>query len=195
MTLTAVLFVGGLSTRMGRDKALLEISGEPLWLRQLNLLRGLKPAALWISAREKPPWCPPGIETIPDVPPSRGPLGGLAETLGRVKTSHLLALAIDLPQMTIEPLNALWQQVEPEIGVVPESPRGSEPLCAIYPREAAPAARAALDSGELSLQPFVAKLRRENLVRTYPLAPAEQTFFLNVNSPDDLESLHRRASF
>jgi molybdopterin-guanine dinucleotide biosynthesis protein A len=72
MTLTAVLFTGGLSRRMGVDKATMQIEGEPLWTRQLRILRELRPDSLWISARSRPEWCSPEIEVILDGPPSRG---------------------------------------------------------------------------------------------------------------------------
>lgn len=99
-TLTAVLLAGGESQRMGRDKATLILDGEPLWSRQLRILRELQPEKMLISARARPAWCPPEIETVLDAPPSRGPLSGLAAALKRIETTHLLALAIDVPQMT-----------------------------------------------------------------------------------------------
>src|SRR5438552_6491344 len=99
MTLTAVLFVGGESRRMGVDKATLRIAGEFLWERQLKVLRELKADALWISARTKPAWCPKEIEVVLDDPPSRGPLSGLSAVLNKMQTTHALALAIDLPRM------------------------------------------------------------------------------------------------
>jgi molybdenum cofactor guanylyltransferase len=96
-TLTAVLFTGGESRRMGADKATLVLDGEPLWSRQLRTLRELQPERILISARTKPAWCPPEIEVVLDKPPSRGPLTGLAAALKRIHTTHLFALAIDLP--------------------------------------------------------------------------------------------------
>ena len=49
MRCSAVLLAGGKSSRMGRDKAFLEIEGEPLWQRQLATLRRLAPEQLMIS--------------------------------------------------------------------------------------------------------------------------------------------------
>ena len=186
MSLTAVLFAGGLSSRMGSEKATLEISGQPLWAKQLDILRALEPENIWVSARSRPIWCPGQIEAVLDAPPSRGPLSGLAEALVRMRTSHLLALAVDLPQMTATELRRLWELAQPGWGVVPAGEKGFEPLAAIYPREAAPFAQAALDSGELSLQAFVETLRRENQIRLHPLTESERRFFENVNTPDDL---------
>jgi len=186
-TLTAVLFVGGLSRRMGTDKATLEFAGEPLWARQLRLLRELKPDALWISARARPVWCPAEIETIIDEPPSRGPLTGLAAALGKLQTSHLLALAVDMPRMTAEPLRKLWSLATAGCGIAPARGDLLEPLCAIYPSEAATNASNALAAGgDVSLQSFVHGLCRENRMQIYAVNESERRFFLNVNTPGDL---------
>jgi len=188
-TLTVVLFVGGLSRRMGEDKATLQFAGEPLWARQVRLLRELRPDVLWISARARPEWCPREIEVIADQPPSRGPLSGLAAALRKIQTSHLLALAIDMPQMSAGMLERLWSLAKPGCGVV--SARGDllEPLCAIYPAEAAANAATALSSGDdVSLQSFVHTLCRENRMRVHPVSESEQCFFQNVNTRRDLEA-------
>jgi molybdopterin-guanine dinucleotide biosynthesis protein A len=151
---SVLLLAGGRSRRMGVDKAILPISGEPLWQRQLRVLSDLRPDAVWVSARTVPPWCPPEIEVVPDKPPSRGPMSGLVAGLRRLQTSHLLVLAIDLPQMTAEHLRKLWALARPGIGVIPFHGDYFEPLCAIYPVEAMVAAETALSSGDVSLQHF-----------------------------------------
>lgn len=186
-TLTAVLFVGGLSRRMGVDKATLQIAGEPLWARQLRLLRGLTPNALWISARARPAWCPPEIEVILDGTPSRGPLSGLAAALDKLRTSHLLALAIDLPHMKVEMLRMLWSLAQPGCGVVPATEL-LEPLCAIYPAEAAANAATALkDVQDTSLQSFVRAMCRGGRMRIHPCTESERRYFRNMNTPEDLK--------
>jgi molybdenum cofactor guanylyltransferase len=189
MTLTAVLFVGGLSERMGTDKATLVVEGEPLWQRQINRLHELKPQALLISARERPAWCPSNIETVMDKPPSRGPLSGLTASLARLQTSHLLVLAIDLPRMTAEQLRKLCALTEPGRGVIPLNDETFEPLCAIYPIEAAAAAQSALAAADLSLQRLAQTLARENRALAYPLSEREKELYHNVNTPADLSGL------
>lgn len=187
-SLTAVLFVGGLSRRMGVDKPALQFGGEPLWARQIRLLRGLIPNALWISARSRPAWCPPEIEVILDEPPSCGPLSGLAVALRKLQTSHLLALAIDLPHMKVELLRKLWSLAQPGCGVVPANDL-LEPLCAVYPAEAALNAATALkNSQDASLQSLVRAICREGRMRLYPCTESERCFFRNMNTPEDLKT-------
>jgi molybdopterin-guanine dinucleotide biosynthesis protein A len=186
MTLTAVLLTGGSSRRMGADKAGLILAGEPLWSRQLRLLHELQPDALWISARSRPAWCPPEIEVVLDAPPSRGPLSGLSAALSRLETSHLLALAVDLPQMTAAHLHKLWSLAKPGCGVLPMDGDYFEPLCAIYPATAAIVAKDALTSNDVSLQSLARVLVQKKDVQIHHLNEADRLGYLNVNTPDDL---------
>jgi len=187
-TLTAVLFVGGLSRRMGVDKATMQFEGEPLWARQLHELRQLEPDTLWISARSRPAWCPPEIEVIVDEPPSLGPLSGLAAALRRLQTSHLLALAVDLPRMKVDLLRKLWSLAQPGCGVVPTTDL-LEPLCAIYPVEAAIDAATTLKNVQsASMQSFVRAMCRDGRMQTYPCTESERHFFCNINRPEDLKT-------
>jgi molybdopterin-guanine dinucleotide biosynthesis protein A len=186
MTLTALLLAGGQSRRMGSDKATLLIAGEPLWARQFRTLRELQPEALWLSARVPPAWRPPEIEIVPDEPPSRGPLSGIAAALRRLRTSHLLVLAIDLPRMTAEHLRQLRALARPGCGVIPRRGDLFEPLCALYPAEAAVAAQTALSGEDVSLQHFAKVLLRQDQLQIHTLSAAEEPLYRNVNTPADL---------
>jgi molybdopterin-guanine dinucleotide biosynthesis protein A len=186
MKLSAILLAGGRSRRMGVDKATLLISGEPLWKRQLRILRNLQPDSVWISAQTVPPWCPAETEVITDKPPSCGPLSGVAAGLRRLQTSHLLVLAIDLPQMSSEHLRKLWGLARPGVGVIPLNIDYFEPLCAIYPAEALDAAETALNSSDVSLQRFAQSLLRKSRAQVYELPSEERPPYLNLNTPSYL---------
>ncbi len=185
MTLTAMLLAGGNSRRMGADKATLTFEGELLWRRQLRVLRELHPTILQVSARTKPLWCPPEIEVILDAPPSFGPLSALASGLSWLKTSHLLVLAIDLPQMTPKHLSKLWNLARPACGIIPFHNGNFEPLCAIYPAEAAAIAQEALEGNNLSLQHVARMLLNQCHLEAYSLIPEERPLYLNLNRPSD----------
>jgi molybdenum cofactor guanylyltransferase len=181
MTLTAMLLVGGESRRMGIDKAMLVLAGEHLWQRQLGVLRELKPDTLWISARARPAWCPEDVDAVLDEPPSRGPSSGIAAALARIRTSHLLALAIDMPQMTVAHIRKLLSCVRAGCGVVPINENRFEPLCAVYPAEASEVALQALAQGELSLQGLAQNLSRRNWINSYPIPDNEKHLYFNWN--------------
>lgn len=193
MTLTGLLLAGGLSRRMGVDKAVLEIAGLPLWLRQLNTLRELNPFELWLSIRDstanagsKPSWCPEDVHAIFDSSPSVGPLSGITAALRQLRTTHLLVLAIDMPAMTSGPLRSMWELAKPGCGVVPRTEGSWEPLAAVYPKEALPLTEAALLSNDFSLQTLCQNLFEHQLVHPYAIPPTDLPLYGNLNTPSDL---------
>jgi molybdopterin-guanine dinucleotide biosynthesis protein A len=183
---SAVLLAGGESHRMGSDKATVLFRGKPLWRIQLDLLRKLNPTEIFVSAREDPSWRPDDVRFIPDARPSRGPLSGLAASLDQMNTSHLLALAIDMPWMKKTYLEFLCAQVESGCGVVPKTGDRAEPLAAIYPQEAVPEFQTALTGHDSSLQSVVRNLVGAGKLRHILVTPREKELFLNVNALSDL---------
>jgi molybdenum cofactor guanylyltransferase len=186
MTLTAVLLTGGESRRMGRDKATIIFRGEPLWQRQLNLLRDLGPEKIFVSGRNETSWLPLDTELLLDEPPSRGPLSGLTRALNCMRTSHLVALAVDMPFMTSEQMRFLCGLAMAGCGLVPTVNERAEPLAAIYPQEAAGDFGAALAGGDFSLQPLIRNLTRAGKIRMLNVPEEARAFYQSVNERDDL---------
>lgn len=185
MTFTALLLTGGQSRRMGTDKATLLVDGHPLWQRQLATLRALSPQTILVSARSNPDWLPPDVTLLCDEPPSRGPLSGLTAALRALRTTHLLALAIDLPHMTADHLRSLQALTTPGCGVLPMHGGFAEPLAAIYPAEACHEAVAALASDDVSLQSFTRTLVGLNRMKIHALSAAKMSLYQNWNTPAD----------
>ena len=172
---------------MGRDKAIVEYEGEPLWQRQLQLLRKISPLEILISARSDPAWRPFDTRFIPDAPPSRGPLSGLAAAMSVMRGTHLLALAVDMPLMTDTYLLNLWKCAEPGKGLLPGTDSRMEPLAAIYPRESFPHIGSALQTlTDFSVKNVAEKLVTAGCMRVIQVAKEHETFFRNLNSPADV---------
>jgi len=185
-TLTAALIAGGKSSRMGRDKALLDWNGRPLWQHQLETLQALSPAEILICRADNPPLPAIDARHIPDLLPSRGPLGAIAAALETASTSHLLVLAIDLPHITPDFLKTLLAKTTPDTGIVPKSNHFYEGLAAIYPTHLAPLARQALESNDHSLQTFIKTATQRAGLHAYPISPEDLPKFKNLNTPEDL---------
>jgi molybdopterin-guanine dinucleotide biosynthesis protein A len=187
MTFSALLLAGGESRRMGRDKATLEFDGEPLWERQLTVLRALRPEKLFISAREKPVWLPHDAELLIDDPPSRGPLGGLTKGLEIMRTTHLLVLAVDMPFITAGELSGLVARATADGGIVPLIGDHTEPLAAIYPSRAVVEFQAALVGSDFSLQTVVRKLEAAGQINLWQVPETQVKLYRSVNEPCDLK--------
>jgi molybdopterin-guanine dinucleotide biosynthesis protein A len=181
MRCSAVLLAGGKSTRMGRDKALLEIDGEPLWRRQLATLRRLAPEQLMVSGPSRGEG-----ETVADQIPNAGPLAGISAALLKCTAPLLVVLAVDLPAMTTDFLQTLVTACREGIGVVPQRAEFFEPLAAIYPKACAALAEDALARSKFALQDFVRELVAQKMITAREICGAEESLFANLNTPLDL---------
>jgi molybdenum cofactor guanylyltransferase len=188
VTFSAVLLAGGESRRMGRDKAAVVFREEPLWRRQLRVLRDLGPEKVFVSARTESSWLPDDMELLLDEPPSRGPLSGLTKALAQMQTSHLLVLAVDMPFVTREQLQLLCSKATGGCGVVPLIQERAEPLAAIYPREAAADFVAALAGNDFSLQRLIRQLVAAGKMRTFPVPAEDEHLYLSLNEPGDIKA-------
>jgi molybdopterin-guanine dinucleotide biosynthesis protein A len=129
-----------------------------------------------------------GVPVHPDIVIDAGPLGGILTGLAVLEAELALFLAVDLPLIPVPLLQHLVFLAQDHDAVVPFSPTGPEPLCAVYSRACAEPVRARIDHGEYKMTSFWPD------VRVRRVEPAEvsvfgdpATIFLNVNSPDDFE--------
>ena len=198
MTLTAALFLGGRSTRMGRDKALLEIGGHPLWWVQWQKLRVLQPARLIMSARtgQEVPVPPPPALVVRDAVADIGPLGGLIACLETIQfdgpDALLLVLGVDLPRMPAALLQDLVFAADAGCGVVIRNGDCHEPLVAVYPAALLEVARRRARLGHHSLQGLVRDGLERGLldeVTLRSLGDWPEEVFANLNTPDDVDRL------
>ena len=169
---------------MGRDKAFLEIAGQPLWRQQLATLRQLSPEQLMISGPRREEWSE--HEIVEDALADAGPLAGVAAALRKCATPRLVVLAVDLSEMTTDFLSSLLQLCEDRKGVVPRACDRFEPLAAVYPVDCAALADAALRDGDFSMQRFVRRAQEQDLLLERIISEAETVLFANLNTPADL---------
>lgn len=87
-----VVLAGGLSSRMGRDKALLPWRGRPLIEHQIAVLREAGVDEVRVSGDR------PGYDGVADARPQLGPLGGLASIAVALDgDAEALVIPVDMP--------------------------------------------------------------------------------------------------
>ena len=100
-SVTVQIMLGGRSTRMGRDKALVELGGRTLLDRALDRWREYGAGVqLSVGNPERRAMAPKGMPAVADFYPDRGPLGGLHAGLRTCPTPLLLLTAVDCPFLT-----------------------------------------------------------------------------------------------
>jgi FdhD protein len=185
----AVLLAGGRSSRFGSDKAFLDWRGQPLYVAQLRKLASLGPGKLWLSTRPDQPFPGylEGVARLVDEEADLGPLGGLRTALAASDAPWLLVLAVDLPKMEPSYLSDL---LAGGAGAVPRTPRGWEPLAALYPRESLLGlVDEFLAAGHRRLQDLVDEAAARGWIGPVPVADPEAALFANLNTPDDLAAI------
>ena len=93
MPLIGVVLAGGLSSRMGRDKALLPWHGRPLIEHQIDTLRAAGVQDVKVSGDR------PGYPGVPDPLPHAGPVGGIAGVAAACPDGSLLVVPVDMPRL------------------------------------------------------------------------------------------------
>lgn len=106
MELVAYILAGGRSTRFGSDKARAMLHGEPLLVRLAGSLGRAGLPVLAVGQRDGQ-YRDLGIETIGDIEPGLGPVGGLRTALEHRRDGWCLVCSCDLTQWRDEWLSAL----------------------------------------------------------------------------------------
>ncbi len=196
MTITGLILAGGASSRMGRNKALLEFDGQKLVARVATALQALTDDIL-IVANDPESYRFLHRPIIPDIQPGRGPLMGLYSGLKSARGDLALLTAVDMPFLSPEFLRYLVLLAPGYDVVIPNAHGRLHPLCAVYRRAAClPAVEEAIACGQRRLIAFHPQVRvrqvdEETLRRVEP----DLRSLMNVNTPEELEAarglLHR----
>jgi molybdopterin-guanine dinucleotide biosynthesis protein A len=170
----AVILAGGKSSRMGCEKAFVEVRGQTLLARQIQLARAVGAAEVFISGRAGVDYAAFGERVLLDEVADAGPLAGIARALVETNAPLLLVLAVDLPEMSAEFLRRLAAHCTETTGAIPRVAGQVEPLAAFYPK-AAEKLLAALTSGQLSLTPALSRWAREPAAQAASLLAVAST--------------------
>jgi molybdopterin-guanine dinucleotide biosynthesis protein A len=172
---------------MGRDKALLPWGGTDLLGHALDRLRSVTPDVRVLSGSE-PQYVDRGVPVELDRVPGSGPLAGVAAALEAARGRAGLFLAVDLPFVPVPLLSRLVELADGFDAVVPVSPRGPEPLCAVYGPGCLPTIRARMALGDLRMTGFWPGVRVREVHPGELAAFGEpERLFRNLNAPADVE--------
>jgi molybdenum cofactor guanylyltransferase len=191
--ISGFILAGGESSRMGRDKALLELNGVALIVRAAQLVESVAEACAVVGDSERLEGLL--LRVIADDFPGAGPLGGIATALRNSKSEWNLVIACDLPYLTREWLGYLAERaLESDAdAVVPMNELGIEPLCAMYRKRCDAAIREALDGGKRKVTDGIARLRTEFVEPDdWKAFDSDRLLFKNMNSPADYEEAKLR---
>ena len=189
--ITSIVLAGGQGRRLGKNKLLEVVGGRPLLQRVIDCLAPVSRRILVVTAKGQaaPDIQAPetSVETVRDVYPGKGALGGIYTGLSAMDSRYGLVVAGDMPFLNSDLLQHLVS-LSTDFDVVMPRVRGEiEPLHAVYSLACLPAIHEQLARNQLQIRVFLdkARVRYVEEAEMEQLDPSHLSFF-NVNTPDDL---------
>jgi len=173
--LSCIVLAGGRNTRLGMDKAFLEIGGQPIIERIVERMVKIGDDVLLVTNTPKQ-FAYLGLRMVGDVQPGQGALGGLYSGLLAARHEYLKLLrymALLTPGQDV---------------VVPRMGDLLEPLHAIYSRACLKPIERVLARGGRRIVEFFPEVRVRYVdQREIDILDPKHLSFFNVNTPADLD--------
>ncbi|MBM7096337.1 molybdenum cofactor guanylyltransferase [Bacillus sp. H-16] len=189
---TGIILAGGESSRMGMNKALLNVGGKKTIERIRNIMAPLCEEVMVVSD-ESALYHFLQVPITNDIFPGKGPLAGIHAGLSASKNEWNLVAACDMPLIDQAVIKVLAAEANehPEADVILPAPAGKDqPLCAVYNKRSLSVISEALKNNELKLQQVFSQLQvakvTEEQARGYGLSGWGRSFY-NMNYPEEYD--------
>jgi molybdopterin-guanine dinucleotide biosynthesis protein A len=182
--MTAIIFAGGKSSRMGKDKALLPFADyDTLSEFQYNRLSSFFNKVYLSSKEDKFNFNPPVITDLYD---ENSPLIGIISLFETLEEDEVFILSVDAPFVDEEVITKLLKNKEGFDTTIAKSTSGIQPLCGIYRRSILPIAQKHLREGNHKLIDLLKALHTQFILFE------DDTPFINLNHPREYEEALKR---
>lgn len=193
-----VILAGGLSRRMGEDKAGVLLAGRPMLDHVITrMLPQTSALALNAPAGHA---APDGLPLVPDtIAGHRGPLAGILAAMRYVRenlahASHVLTVPIDSPFLPNDLMARLSQvATSSDVIAIATSNAIMHPVCGLWPVSGADALQAFLEGPDEPRVRSFLESQKTVLVDFPQIVTTAGALdpFLNLNTRDDLENARR----
>jgi molybdenum cofactor guanylyltransferase len=192
---TGIILAGGKNSRMGVNKAFLEIDKTRLIENTLNIYNQIF-SEIIIVTNDPLAYIEFSDATIvTDIYKGKGPLGGIYTGLFYAKNHYSFVSACDMPFLNKDFILFMLEQTGKYDVIVPDLPEGFQALHAIYSRNCLFPIKRMIDADELKIKDLYKKVRLLSITEE-KIKPFEKNgrFFLNINTPQDLINIDRSTS-
>ena len=195
--ITVVIQAGGMSSRMGEDKALKPFLGRPLIQRVIDRLAPIADEVI-VTTNRPDEYAFLGLRLIADLKPGRGALGGLYTAVASAAFSQVAVVACDMPfasDVLFEGARRLMVEEDADV-VIAKTDEGYEPFHALYRCETClPAIEAAIEADQWKVISWFSKVKvRELSPQEVKAFDPSGLCFWNLNTPEEFAEAEKRAS-
>jgi len=194
MSVTGFITAGGLSSRMGRDKAWLRLGDKALIEHIIDALNPVT-SSLSIIANN-PEYNRLGLPVFADTNQGIGPMEAIRTALANSTTPRIVLAGCDMPFVTSELFRFLIELPSNHQAIVPIGPDGiKEPLCAVYSAQTLESVTQLIERGERKVSRLFETIPTR-FVRFDEIAHLSNAaiFFENINTPEEYRSAIEKAA-
>ena len=185
---SAVILVGGKSSRMGRPKALLPFDGEPLIVHVVRALKKMFAETVVVAAPDQELPSLPAV-LVRDEVAYQGPVSGIYHGLKAATNDVGFVTSCDAPFLNLQLIAHLLTQISDYDVVVPYWQERFQPLHAVYRTSVVPLLKNQLDRGELRPIFLYDKVRTRKIPeQEIRRLDSEGLSLLNMNSPAEYDA-------
>lgn len=183
---SAVILAGGRSTRMGREKSMIEVDGVPMIQRVYQTLSPLFPEVI-IVTNDPDRYDSIPCRKVPDIYPGAGSIAGVHAGLANASFDRIFAVACDMPFLSPPLIREICRLSEGFDAAIPFSDTGFEPLHGVYARSGLPLFEDALSRGELRIYDLYPRMNHR-IIPWDDISSIDgaRDSFRNINTPNDL---------
>jgi len=183
----AVILAGGRSTRMGSNKALLELNNKTVIAGQIEELRKFFDPVI-VVANQPELYQGLGVRIVPDEFPGYGPLAGIHAGLKNAPGDVVFVVPCDMPFISADIGVQMLGQLGGADGLVLEKDGHFEPLFALYTKRCLPVIEEFLRAKRLKVIDFYPLVNIEALpVEKLALPRPVNELLLNINTPEEFQ--------
>lgn len=184
--ITGIILAGGKSSRMGRDKGIVDLKGRAMIEHVIESAKAVTHNIIIIANNDN--YNQFGFPVYSDLIPERGPIGGIVTGLHYSQTDRNLILSCDIPFVSVELLRKLTETKSEASIIAPETEEGTEPLCAIYRQSNATYLRERINQNRLSMRD--ALKAADCYTIKISVDDSHRASFININTPQELKQFN-----
>ncbi len=183
---TAFVLAGGLSSRMGVDKGLLEIGGKPMFMHIVEILATNFSNVIVISNN---------IESysqyydalLPDIYKHKGPMGGIHTALFHATTKNIFVVSCDMPLLNQQTIDYFINRCDEDVINVARVGEKVNPLFCLYPKHCEHNLNQSILDEKLKVVDFIESQSHKIIDMT-----DFNMNFANINTPDDYKQIIKK---
>lgn len=181
---TGIILAGGLSSRMGSDKGMVQLNGKKFIEHILEAIIPNVKEVIIIANCDN--YHNLGVKVYEDIIKNRGPLGGIYTGLMNSRTENNIVVSCDIPFINSNLIKHIIENSGSADIAVPVFKGTIEPLCAIYTKRTAGKIYNLIMNNELKVRKVMRHFITREIHLTSSLEFYNDKLLMNINTPEEL---------